>query len=134
MACLSPIRTALRQTQIYQRFIRSRVRADGDDVELLIAVVAASEQKLKAIYPGIAFHIILWDNASDKKVKQKLFDQLYDGLTRRGFQVHLVSQMLSGYPQNRTAYELSPHDSHPNARAYREMAAYVTRRILDGAQ
>ena len=127
-------RAAWRQTQIYHRFVRNRIRADSDDVELLIAVVAASKRKLKALYPGIAFHIILWDNASDKKVKQKLYERLYTGLAGKGFHIHLASQMLSGYLQNRSDYELSPHDNHPNARAYREMAVYITRNVLGEAR
>ncbi len=81
--------------------------------------------------PGIVFHIILWDNAYDQKRKQKLHEQLYTGLSRKGFQIHLVSQILSDYPQTRADYELSPQDNHPNARACRAMAAYITRHILE---
>ena len=125
------IREAFKRTHIYRKFVHNRIRADIDDIELLIAVVAAAEQKLKAMYPGIAFHIILWDKAYDKKRKQKLYEQLYSGLARKGFQIHLASQILSGYPQTRADYELSSQDNHPNARAYREMAVYINRNILE---
>ncbi len=125
------IRAVFKQTHIYRQFFRNRIRADRDDVDRLIAIVAASEQKLKAMYPGVAFHILLWDNASGKKVKQELYDLLYAGLKRKGFKIHLVSQILSGYPQTRANYELSPLDNHPNARAYREMAVYIAHNILE---
>ncbi len=123
-------RAALRQTHIYRNFFRNRVQADRDDVDLMVAVVAASEQQLKAMYPGVAFHIILWDNTSPKKVKQQIFDWLYSGLQQAGFQVHLASQMLPGYPQKHADYELSPEDNHPTARAYQKMAAYIDQYIL----
>lgn len=125
------IRAAFKQTHVYRKFFRNRIRADRDDVDRLIAIVAAAEHELKAIYPGVAFHIILWDNASGKKVKQELYELLYAGLEQKGFKIHLVSQILSGYPQTRANYELSPQDNHPNARAYREMAVYITHNILE---
>ena len=46
----------------------------------MVAVLAASEQQLKAMDPGVAFHFILWDNTSPKKVKQQIYDWLSNGL------------------------------------------------------
>jgi hypothetical protein len=55
-------------------------------------------------------------------------------LKQKGFRIHLVSQILPGYPQERARYELSPEDNHPNALAYGLVAGYIARNILAAPQ
>jgi hypothetical protein len=52
-------------------------------------------------------------------------DDTAEALEAEGLQVHRLADILPGYPEERRAYWVSPHDSHPNAHACELIAAYV---------
>jgi hypothetical protein len=94
------------------------------DFDLFAEVVEASRDRLVARYPHLDFHVLLWD----KRWKQD--PEYWNGLLRRGLQVHFVSEILPGLRDAPERYVVSPEDGHPNRVANERLAAFVAREIL----
>ncbi len=122
------IQLRLKQSGINKRFILPRRRENKEDIRLFIAIVEAARAKLQLQYPDIAFHMIIWDLTTDNPSKITLYNWWYQELRRRGFQLHLASQILPDYAENRQIYEIRG-DGHPNARAHRLLAEYIAHAI-----
>lgn len=123
------VRLRLKQSGIHQKFIRPQRRVNRDDIRLLVAIVEAARDKLQVQYPDLAFHLIIWDLTTDVPSKLDLYNWWYQELEHRGFNLHFISQILPGYPENQDKYIIGDGDAHPNARAHRMIAEYVAQRI-----
>jgi hypothetical protein len=97
-----------------------------EDIEVFLSLIEASRTKFSSLYPGSAFHIILWDeNPNDPQ-----YFRIHEGLLKKGFNIHIASNMLPRYADQRSSYEISPYDRHPNPLAYTHIAQYVVKTIL----
>ncbi len=88
------------------------------------ALVDASRSQLTSRYPGIEFHVILWNKL------WKHNPEYWEGLERRGITVHPISEILPSYPEEKKKFGLNRHDGHPNPRTNELIARYVAREIL----
>lgn len=92
------------------------------EIDLMVAIVAASSDALQQDFPGSDFHVLYWDEASwwyDAKV--------LSGLQAAGIPTHRVSEV---FPTSDLAYRISPQDRHPNAAAIDALARTVVSAIL----
>lgn len=94
------------------------------DWELFAAVVDASRRLLTDRYPGVEFHVLLWNKP------WKHAPEYWETLQRRGIRVHFISDVLPNYPEDRDLYGIGPHDGHPNPSANAYIADYVAAEIL----
>jgi hypothetical protein len=62
--------------------------------------------------------------------RNDLYGAMIKGFRARAIRVHLVSQILPGYDRDSSAYEIDPHDRHPNALANQFLANYVLTAIV----
>lgn len=108
----------------YRRFFANRVISQAD-IDLFIGIVAASKETFMTDYPGSTFNVIYWDTEQNDNEAAMI-----NGLRARGIRVHLISDILPAYHDDPAAYELSPHDNHPNALAHQLIADYVVTKIL----
>jgi len=97
-------------------------------VELYLGVVEKSRTIFESRYPDSEFYVIFWD---DPDYYKKYTKKILDGLQKRGIKVFLVSEMLPGYHEDKTQYELSPYDSPPNPKAYKLISEYILQNILN---
>lgn len=116
----------LERSHAYQKFFgRGRAVTDAD-LELYLAIIARSRDLLAGRYPGSGFHVLLWaDERGDPRVPV-----IASRLAGMGVAVHPRSRAVPEMHRNPSAYELSPHDRHPNAEGHRLAAEYVARAIL----
>ncbi|TFG95425.1 MAG: hypothetical protein E4H11_05080 [Myxococcales bacterium] len=98
------------------------------DFDRFAEVVAASRDRLETRWPGIDFHVLLWD----KRWKQD--PEYWEGLGRRGLRVHPVSEILPDQREAAARYAISPHDGHPNRTANERIAAWIARVWLGEAR
>jgi hypothetical protein len=106
------------------RVLSERFAPKQADFDLFAEVVRASRDRLAARYPGVEFHVLLWD----KPWKQD--PEYWNGLLRRGLQVHFASAGLPGLREAPERYAISPLDGHPNRTANELLAAFVAREVL----
>jgi hypothetical protein len=121
---LRRIKNQLDKSYLYKRMSRGMNRINDDDMELFIGMVARSKQLLEEQYPGIGFHVILWDD------KGKLSDKIIELLRSERISTHLISNILPEYHEDKTKYRISPHDWHPNVLAHKLISKYVVHTIL----
>ncbi len=104
-------------------------RITDDDIQLYLAAVSRSQELLKAQFPGIEFHVILWPNQNVPQ-QRYVYEKLREGFRRAGIPFVLVEDILPGYKENRMPYILGPSDHHPNALADRLLAEYVLSEVM----
>ena len=121
---LRKIENQLNKSYLYKRISRIIKRINDDDIELFIAMVARSKELLEQQYPGIAFHVILWDH------KGKLTGKVREALKREGISTHLISNILPEFQEDKPKYRINPHDWHPNVSAHELIGEYVVHTIL----
>jgi hypothetical protein len=98
-----------------------------EDIRLTLAITDASRTRLRALYPGIQFHVLLWLNW-DYDVD--VFEELARGFQAMGVPVHRVDLILPGYSVSSPEYVLSRADRHPNSLANRILAGYVLTDVM----
>jgi hypothetical protein len=121
---------------LYRSFLVSRVldawngRLTSRDYDLYFAVVAAARREFQARYAGSEFMVIYWDTRTRSPEALRVDERMLAGFASRGIRAVPVSRILPGYPLEARRYLLSPHDPHPNALAYRELAEYLIADVL----
>jgi hypothetical protein len=124
----------LNKSKIYRDIIGNRRIIFRDrDIDLFVGIVVASKRDFEKLYPGGKFHVIFWDNMFDKDEKPENVSgwlRAIMSLKDRGVSVHLTSEIIPDYQNNRFKYNISPYDSHPNALTNQIMAEYVIHNIL----
>ncbi|MCE9613766.1 MAG: hypothetical protein K8T26_05785 [Lentisphaerae bacterium] len=112
------------RSDLLQRLLE--LQAMPDD-ELFYRIVDTSRKELEARYPGIEFHVLLWDIAGDGYDAEAL--RLGSGLEARNIRVHPISRILPWRPGGDANYTIK-FDGHPNALAYDIIADYVVSNIV----
>jgi hypothetical protein len=119
----------LEKSNFYRKFIIKvdKYTITDHDIQLFLEIVDDSRSKLVKKFPEVEFHVILWDKSPDDLTYLKV----RDGFNQKSIQFHLVSDMLPGYSEDKTKYEII-YDRHPNTIAYQLIAEYVVKNIING--
>ena len=119
-------RAQLAKSFAYKKYLIYKLRQiNKNDLNLFIEIIGQSQKLLKEQYPDMEFHVIYWNNKTDK------FNNLFiEDLKNKGIHVHLISQILPDYSTSKSRYLLCKYDSHPNYIAYQYIAQYVVNRII----
>lgn len=124
----------LNKSLIYRDIIGNRRFFNRDkDIDLYVRIICAAKKNFEKQYPGGKFHIIFWDNrfTSDEKPEKTLeWMKVLNYFIDNGISLHLTSDIIPDYQNNKSKYILSPYDTHPNALAHRLVAEYVVSNIL----
>ena len=117
----------LKKSFFYQKYFQHRHRVTTDkDIRLFLEIVGAARKDIEARFPGLHFHVILWDEGH----QDDNFQKLQRGLEEKRIALHLISQILPDFHSNPERYKIGPADPHPNAKAHEFMAKYVVENIL----
>jgi len=103
------------------RRLRPRTGEEGEE-ETFVAIVEAARRRVEADFPGAEFRVLFWgrnDRALD--LSRRLED--------RGVAVDLVAEIIPDWAAHRDFYRI-PDDSHPNARAYDDVARHLAERVI----
>jgi len=106
------------------------------NIDLFIGVVDRSKGLLENLYPGIKFHLLLWDDDSPQLGEQYApeMEEIIQGLKGKGVTVHLISDILPVDPvdveKKWLDYRISYFDGHPNAKANELIAEYLVKEII----
>jgi hypothetical protein len=122
------LRWQLGKSAIYRMLERQDRDVSEEDIRLLLSIVRRSNDLLAVDYPGIKFHVILWDRGG--KNENTIYRKLQDGFSQMNIPIHLVEDILPGYTLDSSKYWLSTSDKHPNALADRILASYVLAKIV----
>jgi hypothetical protein len=88
---------------------------EEEEEELAASILTAASSELAGLYPGIRFHVFLWDGVPDG-VARRLKD--------RGVSVHTIRQIIPDYSDEK--YLIAPpFEYHPKPVAYEKVADYV---------
>lgn len=117
------VRAEIRKSYFLRKVVPAHPQTGGD-VALWAEIVAESKRKLAQRYPGIEYHVILWDNRGVD------WQSLQQGLEKRGVTTHRASRVLPGFDGAFHDWVLSPQDLHPNAKAHAALAAWVAEKII----
>lgn len=122
--CLNKqIHRNLKKSYLFQRIWFHRI--SPTDIDLFLKVVDQSRNLLAKKYPEAEFHVIFW-HEPENPVSQKILA----GLKQRTFGVHLIEDIIPDYHNNKRRLYLIEGDGHPNARAHRKVAQYITSNII----
>lgn len=88
---------------------------EEEEEELSASILTEASRELASLYPGIRFHVFLWDGVSDG-VARRLKD--------KGVSVHTIRQIIPDYSDEK--YLIAPpFEYHPTPAAYERVAEYV---------
>ena len=121
------IETQLTKSSFYKKYFRNVNNYTDQEIQLFLEIVDASRLELLRDHPTAEFQIILWDRDPEDETYKKM----KNGFAKRSMKVHLVSDILPGFPEEQAKYEISVYDSHPSALTHRLIAEYVSREILE---
>jgi len=125
-ASIKIIKMLLGKSVIYKEYFANRTPANNEkDVKLFLKIVTAARKKIIEKYPESSFHIIFWDEPLETEENLEINKRILEGLKERGLNFHLISNILPNYLTDKSTYEISPHDKHPNALAHRHIAQYI---------
>lgn len=117
------LRRVLRKSALYSEAIEPHMLTNAD-AELTVAIVNRARELIRERFPDCEFHVLFWE-MPDYWLSHKLLKELQRGT----LQVHLVRNILAGYPAAAEKY-LFPGDGHPNAKAHDLIARYVSSQII----
>lgn len=88
---------------------------EEEEEELSASILTEASRELTSLYPGIRFHVFLWDGVPDG-VARRLKD--------RGVSVHTIRQIIPDYSDEK--YLIAPpFEYHPTPAAYERVAEYL---------
>lgn len=97
------------------------------DIDLFVAIVDKSKKLFESKYKGSQFHVIFWDDR-----KNEMYDNLVKKLKDKGIKIHLISDILPDFHKKEVEYQLREQDdTHPNPLAYKIIAEYVAKKIVN---
>jgi len=123
----SRLLSQLLKSRLYQRLFEAP-RLDEDDVGTWVAIVEAARREVGKRFPGARFDVLLWDDVPHGETA--LYAETRRGLQEAGLRVHTVPELLPGYRDDRSRYQLHPSDRHPNALAHATLARWIVDRLL----
>lgn len=96
--------------------------------DLMVAIMDGARSLAAERYPGSDFHVILWDGCST--IAPEPIDRyLAGGIARKGFRLHLVTQIVKDICTKRDEYMIRG-DVYPNKIAHDRIARYVVKEIF----
>jgi hypothetical protein len=119
------LKSQLEKSFIFRKFRAGQRDITTDDIRFYVAIVTRVRDIAAAHFPQAQFHVLLWGWRGEET-----FDLILDSLQQANINVHQINDLLTGYTDNPTSYELSPHDRHPTAKAHDIIADYVVRSII----
>jgi len=93
------------------------------DVARFVAIVTQTKRLTETRWPGSEFHVLFWSDGTrmSRRIERELREQ--------GVRVHEIVEAIPGIDRMPSRYRI-PIDGHPTELAHREIARYVTERIL----
>jgi hypothetical protein len=126
------LKRILDKSYTYKKIFHNKKSVNKQDVELFIQIVNSAKEISKHLFKESSFQVILWDSphlSSDTDIQH--YNMMEKGLNKN-HRVHLVSDILPGYPENKAKYEISsPHEWHPNYLAYDRISSYIVDAIIN---
>jgi len=119
---------ALDDLHTWRRFFGRSRDPDEADLELFISVVIESARLTRELYPGSAFHVILWDGRDDPRI-----EIIAQRLTAAGIPIERLTSVIPDFTADPSRYLLSPHDGHPNPLMHRRLAEHIIRTLATAA-
>ena len=77
------------------------------DVDLTVAIVARSQEIVKAKWPQAEFYVLFWWDHDFFKISSWLFD----GLQEQNVNLHLISKAIPDISRNKSKYEIRTTDT-----------------------
>lgn len=88
---------------------------EKQEEELSAAILTEASRELQRLYPGIRFHVFLWDGVPDSVARR---------LTANDVRVHAIRQIIPDYSDQK--YLIAPpYEYHPTPAAYERVADYL---------
>ena len=120
-----PWRLWLGRWLTYDTLLGRRRAANDAEIQLYAEIVDAARLFVEQRFHDAEFHVLIWDDDGLAS-----HDRVMEALEARDLQLHHISDVLPGYPQNKARFELSAYDHHPNAAAHAMIARYIVQHIL----
>lgn len=118
----------LAKSRLYTVLSGRALLPTASDFKLYFAIVARVSAVLQAEYPGVAFHVLVWQPITSRYARYAA--TFLAGLRRTTPHVHVVNDLLPGFAANPLAYRNDRTDPHPNARADAVLVDWIARCIL----
>lgn len=118
-------RAQLGKSFMYKKFFLNRIKIKEEDIKLFVEIIGQSQKLLKEQYPKMEFHVIYWDNKTEK-----FNDMFIDGLKNKDVRLHLMSRIIPDYSIHESQYVISQYDKHPNPLAHQRIAQYIVDKII----
>ena len=125
---VAEIRSQLNKSYLVEWLAARRRPLNKEDIRRFVGIVTQAKRLVEQKFPGCQFHVLLWNSDTERDTFAEILERFRDA----GLQIHLIQDILPGYPLNRSQFEISAYDDHPNARANEIIAEYVERKILRG--
>jgi len=120
--------TARMKEQLFRslivRLLLEHYYVTSDDIKLLVAIVDASRRLVEQRYAGSEFHVLIWDDES------WVSSEMAARLNEKEIRTHSVSDILPDFLNQKQNYVLSKEDEHPNQRAHKALAEFVSEKIV----
>lgn len=119
------IRNEMNKSLLYDKYFNRKEPVSRANIDLFVGIIDKSKRLLEEHYPGLKFHMILWDNPEKNR------ELIIDLLNEKDIPIHLIEKILPDYSENKSKYAIVPHyDYHPNARANELIADYIITNFL----
>jgi len=109
----------------YDTLFGKRRPAGSDELHLYAEIVDAVQALVRLRYPGAEFHVLIWDDHG-----LALHDRVLEEFQARDLRLHRISDILPGYREDKSRYELNIYDHHPTAATHAAVAEYIVRVVL----
>ena len=109
----------------YDTLFGKRRPAGSDELHLYAEIVDAVQALVGQRYPGAEFHVLIWDDHG-----LALHDRVLEAFQARVPRLHRISDILPGYREDKSRYELNMFDHHPTAATHEAIAGYIVRHVL----
>jgi hypothetical protein len=121
------LRRQFSKSAIYRLLAAAQPKVSHDDIRLALAIIGRSRQLLMEQYPGLQFHVLLWEVWEPD---HNIYQELRDGLRNMGISTHSVWNVLPEFHFRFSKYSLGATDWHPNALADRLLANYLLTKVV----
>lgn len=88
---------------------------EEEEEELSASILTEASRELARLYPGIRFHVFLWDGVPDGVARR---------LKEKGVSAHTIRQIIPDY-NDETYLIAPPYEYHPKPVAYGKVADYL---------
>ena len=113
------------ESMIAGKFFKEQI--DNYGIELFGAIVKASRDHAKKLYPNSKFIVIFWGDSYEAEKCRKM----KQALTKNGIEIHDIDAMIPKYYTEYQKYQIKPpKEPHPNALACKLIGDYITNKIV----